>query len=101
MRKATLLSTVAATLLLTAGAVSAQQPKPEGAAPAPAAQQNAPAEKVAPAMKPGEHKAGTEQKAPSTVGQAPAPKASDADKTRATDKRAMEKNANEKGAMDT
>ena len=47
-----------------AGAVSAQGMKnDETPARAPAAQQNAPAEKVAPAMKPGEQKAGT-KKAP-------------------------------------
>ena len=90
MRKARLLSTVAATLLLTVGIASAQTMNKDEAAPtrAPAAQQKAPAEKVAPAMKPGEQKAGT-QKAPQTIGQAP--KASDADKTRATDKGAMDK----------
>ena len=84
MRKARLLSTVAATLLLTVGAASAQTMKnDEAPARAPAAQQTAPAEKIGPAMKPGEQKAGT-QEAPQTIGQAP--KASDADKTRATDK---------------
>lgn len=53
MRKARLLSTVAATLLLTAGVASAQgmKEKSEGATPAPAAQQQAPAEKTAPASK--------------------------------------------------
>ncbi|MGA7068374.1 MAG: DUF1236 domain-containing protein, partial [Pseudolabrys sp.] len=44
--------------------------KDEAPARAPAAQQNAPAEKVAPAMKPGAHNAGG-QKAPETTGQAP------------------------------
>ena len=90
MRKARLLSTVAATLLLTVGIASAQTMNKDEAAPnsAPAAQQKAPAEKVAPAMKPGEQKSGT-QKAPQTIGQAP--KASDGDKTRATDKGAMDK----------
>jgi uncharacterized low-complexity protein len=84
MRKARLLSTVAATLLLAASAASAQDiKKGEAPAPAPAVQQKAPAEEIAPAMKPGEQKAGT-QKAPETIGQAP--KASDGDKTRATDK---------------
>jgi len=54
MRKAQLLSTVAAALLFTAGAVSAQGlKKDEAPAPAPAAQQNAPAEKVAPPIKQG------------------------------------------------
>lgn len=90
MRKARLLSTVAATLLLTVGIASAQTMNKDEAAPnsAPAAQQKAPAEKVAPAMKPGEQKAST-KKGPQTIGQAP--KASDADKTRATDKGAMDK----------
>ncbi len=67
--------------------------KDEAPARAPAAQQNAPAEKIAPAVKPGEHKAST-QKAPQTIGQAP--KAPDADKTRATDKGAMDKGAPDK-----
>ena len=55
MRKARLLSTVAATLLLAAGTASAQDNEKGRSAPAraPAAQQNAPAEKIAPAMKPG------------------------------------------------
>jgi len=78
VKRATLLSTVAAAVLLTASAVSAQAPKQDEApAKAPAAQQNAPAEKIAPAMKPGENKAGIQQKKPETTGQAP--KASDAD----------------------
>jgi len=92
MTKVRLLSTVAAaTLLLSVGAASAQNTKKDEApAPAPAVQQKAPAEKIAPAMKPGEQKAGT-QKAPETIGQAP--KASDGDKSRATDKGAMDKGA--------
>ncbi len=92
MMKARLLSTVAAaTLLFAAGAASAQTTKKDEApAPAPAVQQKAPAEKMAPAMRPGEQKAGT-QKAPETIGQAP--KASDGDKTRASDKGAMDKGA--------
>jgi hypothetical protein len=53
MSKARLLSTVAAALLLSVGAASAQgmKDKSEGATPAPAAQQTAPAEKIAPASK--------------------------------------------------
>jgi len=88
MTKARLLSTVAAaTLLFAAGAASAQtMKKDEAPAPAPTVQQKAPAEKMAPAMKPGEQKAGV--KPSGTTGQA-----SDADKTRATDKGAMDKNA--------
>lgn len=64
MNKAKLLSTVAAALLLSAGAVSAQGMSKDTPERAPAAQQNAPAEKVAPSMKGGEHKA------PQTTGQA-------------------------------
>ena len=65
MRKAKLLSTVAAALLLSAGAASAQgMSKDSTPERAPAAQQKAPAEKVAPSMKGGEHKA------PQTTGQA-------------------------------
>jgi hypothetical protein len=58
MNRTQLLSTAAALLLLGAGAASAQAPTKDKdpAQPAPAAQQNAPAEKTAPAVKPGEHK---------------------------------------------
>jgi hypothetical protein len=58
-----LLSTVAVTLLLSGGAALAQGMNKEIPERAPAAQQNAPAEKVAPSMKGGE-------KAPQTNGQA-------------------------------
>lgn len=64
MKKTKLLSTVAAVLLLSAGAASAQGMNKEAPQQAPAAQQNAPAEKVAPSIKGGEHKA------PQTTGQA-------------------------------
>jgi len=64
VRKAKLLSTVAFALLLGAGAASAQGMSKDTPERAPAAQQNAPAEKVAPSMKNGEHKA------PQTTGQA-------------------------------
>ena len=65
MKNLRLLSTTAAVLLLGAGAVSAQGMKnDEAPARAPAAQQNAPAEKVAPALKSGQ------SKAPETTGQA-------------------------------
>ena len=64
MRKAKLLSTVTAALLLSAGVASAQGMGKDTPERAPAAQQNAPAEKVAPSMK------GGEQKAPHTAGQA-------------------------------
>jgi hypothetical protein len=98
MKKARLLSTVAATLLLTVGVASAQTMKnDEAPARAPAAQQNAPAEKVAPALKPGEQKAST-KKGPETIGQAP--KASDADKPKASDKGAMDKGPAVKGSSD-
>ena len=74
MRNLRLISTTAAILLLGASAVSAQTMKTdETPANAPAAQQNAPAEKVAPALK-------SEQgKAPETTGQA-APTAPASDK---------------------
>lgn len=92
MKNARLLSTVAATLLLAVGAASAQDvKKDEGPARAPAAQQNAPAEKVAPAMKP-DTKNARGQKAPETTGQAPA-----GDRTDASDKGAMDKKK-DKGA---
>lgn len=64
MRKAKLLSTVALALLFGAGAASAQGMSKDTPERAPAAQQSAPAEKVAPAIKSGE------QKAPQTTGQA-------------------------------
>jgi Protein of unknown function (DUF1236) len=65
VRKAKLLSTVAAALLLSAGTASAQQMSKDSTPErAPAAQQNAPAEKIAPSMKGGEHKT------PQTTGQA-------------------------------
>ena len=64
MRKAKLLSTVAVALLLSAGVASAQGMSKDNPERAPAAQQNAPAEKVAPSIK------GGEQKAPQTTGQA-------------------------------
>jgi len=63
VRKTKLLSTVAMALLLSAGAVSAQGMGKEPPERAPAAQQTAPAEKVAPPIKAGE------QKSPQTTGQ--------------------------------
>ena len=56
MRKLHLLSTVAASLLLATGVAVAQGMKDETPARAPAAQQNAPAEKTAPSMHAGERK---------------------------------------------
>ena len=64
MKKAKLLSTVAAALLFGVGAASAQGMGKDTPERAPAAQQSAPAEKVAPSMKNGDHKA------PQTTGQA-------------------------------
>jgi hypothetical protein len=64
-----LLSTVAAALLLSAGVASAQGMGKDTPERAPAAQQNAPAEKVSPSMKGNEQK-GSEHKAPQTSGQA-------------------------------
>lgn len=68
MRKVHLLTTVAAGLLLATAASAAensdQKSKSEMSNPAPAAQQAAPAEKVAPSMKAGE------RKTPETTGQA-------------------------------
>ncbi len=99
MRKAKLLSTVAAALLLTAGAASAQMTK-ETPERAPAAQQNAPAEKVAPSLK-------DQQKSPQTTGQATpdsksttgqAPK-SDADQKAQAPARSMDKDS-KPGAAD-
>ena len=93
MKNARLLSTVAATtLLLAVGAASAQDvKKDEAPARAPAAQQNAPAEKAAPAMKPGAQNA-QGKKASETTGQAP-----EGDKTKASDKGAMD-NKKDNGA---
>ena len=54
MRKAKYLSTVAAALLLTAGGALAQGMSKDTPQRSPAAQQSAPAEKVAPSMKEGE-----------------------------------------------
>jgi hypothetical protein len=90
MRKARLLSTVAATLLLSVGVAAAQTMNKDEAAPAraPAAQQNAPAEKVAPELKPGDQKAST-KKGPETIGQAP--KAPESDKSEMKKSQTMDK----------
>ena len=93
MKHAYFLSTVAAGLLLSTAAFAqapAKDNTPAGAAPAPAAQQNAPAEKTAP-MKDPKSKAEM-QKAPATTAQAPAAqnvKPGNPDK--AVDKDSMEK----------
>ncbi len=96
--KAKLLSTVAAVLLMSAGAASAQGMNKEAPQQAPAAQQSAPAEKVAPSVKGGEHKAPltTGQATPDaksakpheTTGQSPK---SDADDKASSQNRTMEK----------
>jgi hypothetical protein len=79
-------------LLLAVGAASAQDvKKDEAPARAPAAQQNAPAEKVAPAMKPGAQNS-QGKKAPEATGQA-----SEGDRTKASDQGAMDK-MKDKGA---
>ena len=65
MRKLHLLTTVAASLLLATGVAAAQGMKNEAPGRAPAAQQNAPAEKIAPSMHAGERKGKVE-----TTGQA-------------------------------
>ena len=90
MMKARLLSTVAAALLLSVGAAASAQPmdKDEAPARAPAAQQKAPAEKVAPALKPGEQKAST-KKGPETISEAP--KASEPDKSQMKKSQTMDK----------
>lgn len=95
MKRAQLLSTVAAGLLLTTGAAFAQgMNKDANPAPAPAAQQNAPAEKVSPNMKAGEKNADT-HKAPATTGQAPAAQngAKPGNPDKASDKGAMDNKA--------
>ena len=84
MKNLRLLSTTAAVLLLGAGGVSAQGMKnDEAPTRAPTAQQNAPAEKVAPAMKSGQ------RKAPETTGQAAEPE---------TDKKQLKTQKLDKGA---
>ena len=110
VRKAKLLSTVAVALLFSAGAASAQGMNKEAPQQAPAAQQSAPAEKVAPSMKGGEHKA------PQTTGQATpdaksakprettgqSPKSDADDKAKAsTQNRAMDKDKAKSGKHET
>lgn len=101
MRKMKLLSTVAMALLLGAGAASAQGMGKEPPERAPAAQQNAPAEKVAPSLKADERKspqttgqAAPDSKAPGkgdeTTGQSP--KSQSTDKPAAMDKDKSDKN---------
>jgi hypothetical protein len=95
VRKTKLLSTVAIALLLGAGVASAQGMSKEPPERAPAAQQKAPAEKVAPPIKADDHQSqqttgqatpGSKAagKAPETTGQSPKPDTND--KTHAMDK---------------
>lgn len=97
--KARLLSTAAATLLLTAGIASAQAPDRNdkaGAAQAPAAQQKAPAEKVAPSMN--SHSGAL--KGSETTGQAPSE--GKMDKGAASTNKTMDKSgASMKSSTDT
>jgi hypothetical protein len=92
VRKAKLLSTVAVALLLSAGAASAQGMNKDKPDRAPAAQQNAPAEKVAPSIKQGEHKS------PATTGQATSE--SKSGKARETTGQAPKSEDHEKAMMD-
>src|ERR1700687_1147255 len=80
MRALRLISTTAAILLLGAGAVSAQGTKNDETPAAPAAQQNAPPEKIAPAAK------SDPIKAPERSGQAVPVAPPSANKQQATDK---------------
>jgi hypothetical protein len=89
-----LLSTVAMALLLGGGAASAQGMGKEPPERAPAAQQSAPAEKVAPSIKAGE------QKSPQTTGQA-APDSKPTGKGHETTGQSPKSQATDKpGAMD-
>jgi hypothetical protein len=82
MRTSRLISTTAAILLLGAGVVSAQGIKTDQPSSVPAAQQNAPAEKVAPAVK------SDQLKAPDKTGQAAPIAAKSDNKQLTTDKSA-------------
>jgi hypothetical protein len=105
VRKTKLLSTVAMALLLGIGTASAQGMSKEQPDRAPAAQQKAPAEKVAPSIKADEHKSPqtTGQatpdskatgKAPETTGQSPKSQATDkpADKSSTPSGKSSEQN---------
>ena len=87
--KKLLITTAAAALLAGAGFASAQglKEKSEGAAPAPAAQQSAPAEKIAPAQKAEDKKPGANIKAQA----APGKMEPNADKGKAAQNPAMDK----------
>ena len=89
MTKICLLSTATA-LLLATGVASAQTvKKDEAPTPAPAAQQNAPAEKVAPSMHAGQHKA-------QTTGQATTSSEPEINKSKSPNDKTMSKGAMEK-----
>jgi Protein of unknown function (DUF1236) len=93
MTKVKLLSTAAAVLLLAAGVASAQDVKKnEAPTPAPATQQKAPAEKVAPNMHAGD------RKLPETTGQASKP--SEPDKSQSLSQSPAPDKAMDKDAMD-
>ena len=93
MRTLRLISTTAAILLLGAGAVSAQGMKTNDASSAPAVQQNAPAEKMAPAGK------SDQTKAPEKIGQV-APKAPQSDNKQQTTDKGAPAGAVAKGSSD-
>jgi hypothetical protein len=98
MKRAYLLSTVAAGLLLSTAAFAqapAKDDSPAAAAPAPAAQQKAPAEKTAPNMKAGQPGAETHKAAPG-AGPAAQNAAKPGNPDKAAEKGSMEKAA-EKG----
>lgn len=100
MNKSRLLATVTASLLLGVGAASAQSMNAQAPERAPSAQQQAPAEKVAPSMKAGERKGAEttgqstkettpgDQKGPATTGQAPKSATPDNQRSGAPDNKA-------------
>ena len=93
MRNLRLLSTAAAVMLLGVGAVSAQTTKnDEAPAGAPAAQQNAPAKKIAPADKIVPVLKSSQRKAPETTGQA-APMTPASDDKKQMNSQTMDKDA--------
>jgi hypothetical protein len=93
MRALRLISTTAAILLLGAGAVSAQGMKTNETPSVPALQQNAPAEKMAPAGK------SDQIKAPEKIGQA-APKAPESGNKQQTTDKGTPAGAAAKGSSD-
>ena len=89
MRNLRLISTTAAILLLGAGVVSAQGTKSDGMLGAPAAQQNAPTEKVSPSVK------SDRSKAPEKAGTA-----TESDRQQITDKGGAATKASSDGSAD-